>query len=273
MMLFIAIALILVGLLCFIYVSLNPNPSSGGDRFGFKSGSRSPRNAGSENEHLISRPNPRKGAEILASSKRAPSLDQIEKQKHLENLFVEGRRIPKQNRSAEPSSSYNAAPEYEEVSSIEEEFLETDLSSHSSHSGIEVLEESPKFSFAAEQKRPEEEVREIRFEIEGILYLDQGRELPYEKLANKKEELSPDKLKGLKRVGPGRLNESRDSLCFEALNSSYKYSFSEIEKILFFDEGIVLIPSKANYPVPVFFTRETNHLKSYLENSSQTFSK
>lgn len=272
-MLFIAIALILVGLLCFIYVSLNPNPSSGGDRFGFKSGSRGPRNAGSENEHLISRPNARKGAEILASSKRAPSLEQIEKQKHLESLFVEGRRIPKQNHSSEPSSSFSMAPEYEDVSSIEEEYSETEISSHSSQSGsgIEVLEESPKFSFAGEQKRPEE-VREIRFEIEGILYLDQGRELPYERLANKKEELGPDKLKGLKRVGPGKLNESRDSLCFEALNSSYKYSFSEIEKILFFDEGIVLIPSKANYPVPVFFTKETNHLKSYLENSSQTFS-
>ncbi|MCG6168185.1 LIC_11490 family protein [Leptospira sanjuanensis] len=258
MMLFIAIALILVGLLCFIYVSLNPNPSEG---FGFKPGLRK---GGSENEHLISRPNARKGAEILSSSKRAPSLEQIEKQKHLENLFVEGRRIPKQSKisSSEPEASYETVSSIE----VEEDFGED----NAPHSGIEVLEESPKFSIASEQKK--EEVREVRFEIDGLLYLDQNRELPYEKLASKKEELTPDKLKGLKRIGPGKLNESRDMLAFEALNSSYKYSFSEIEKILFFDEGIVLIPSKSNYPVPVFFTRETNHLKSYLESSSRTFS-
>ncbi|EMJ93142.1 LIC_11490 family protein [Leptospira alstonii] len=251
MMLFIAIALILVGLLCFIYVSLNPNSFSDGGRFGDS------RKGNSENKSI-------KGAEILAASKRVPSLEQIEKQKHLENLFVEGRKIPQQNKAAQSSPSESL---YENVSLVEEEADEMEVSSPSG-----TLKESSKFSFVEEQKQKEEEVREIRFEIDGILYLDQSRELPFEKLANKKEELTPDKLKSLKRIGPGKLIESRDSLSFEALNSSYRYAFSEIEKILFFDEGIVLISSKPNYPVPVFFTKETSHLKSYLESSSQTFS-
>lgn len=252
-MLFIAIALILVGLLCFIYVSLNPNSPSGGERFG------EPRKGNSENKSM-SRSNPLKGAEILAASKRVPSLEQIEKQKHLENLFVEGRKIPEQNKAAQSESFY------ENVSLVEEKSDEMEVSDSSG-----TLEESPKFSFVEKQKQ-KEEVREVRFQIDGILYLDQSRELPFEKLANKKEELTPDKLKSLKRIGPGQLIESRDSLSFEALNSSYRYSFSEIEKILFFDEGIVLISSQPNYPVPVFFTKETGHLKSYLESSSQTFS-
>ncbi|KLO75717.1 LIC_11490 family protein [Leptospira interrogans] len=252
MMLLIAITLVLVGLLCFIYVSLNP--STDRERLGFKS------NVRKGNYQNESGPNLRRGAEILAASKKTPSWEQIEKQKHLENLFVEGRRIPKKNQVLESSPSESF---YEEIT---EEITEE----KSSHSGIEVLEEpTPQ---ETEQKFQEEEIREVRFEIEGILYLDQNRELPFEKLADKKENLTPDKWKGLKRIGPGKLNEGRDSFYFEALNSSYKYSFSEIEKILFFDEGIVLIPSKTNYPIPLFFTKETSHLKSYLESSSRTFS-
>ncbi|AOP34282.1 hypothetical protein A0128_10740 [Leptospira tipperaryensis] len=258
MMLFIAIALILVGLLCFIYVSLNPH-GSGQDRPTSKSSSA--RSGNSEIDHLISRPNSKRAGEILASNKRASQTENVEKQRHLENLFVEGRKIPKQS----PISYSSSESQLENLPSDEEEFI----SQETSPSGIQVLEESPKYSFIKENK--EEEVREIRFEIDGILYLDQNRELPFEKLADKKEDLTPDLLRGLKRIGPGKLNESKESLSFEALNSSYRYSFSEIEKILFFDEGIVLIPSKSNYPIPVFFTKETSHLKSYLESSSKTF--
>ncbi|MBM9499449.1 hypothetical protein JWG44_04200 [Leptospira sp. 201903071] len=258
MMLFIAIALILVGLLCFIYVSLNPN-GSGQERPASQS---SPSRSGnSEIDHLISRPNSKRAGEILASNKRSSQMEDVEKKRHLENLFVEGRKIPKQDKA--PNSSFETP--LESFSDGEEEFI----SEEHSPSGIQVLEESPKYSLIKEEKP--EEVREIRFEIEGLLYLDQNRELPFEKLSNKKEDLTPELLRGLKRIGPGKLNESKESLCFEALNSSFRYSFSEIEKILFFDEGIVLIPSKSNYPIPVFFTKETSHLKSYLESSSKTF--
>ncbi|RHX89638.1 LIC_11490 family protein [Leptospira stimsonii] len=258
MMLFIAIALILVGLLCFIYVSLNPH-GSGQERPTSKVGSSRPGN--SDIDHLISRPNAKRGGEILLSNKRSLQMENTEKQRYLENKFVEGRKIPKQS----PVSQSSSESHLEILPEEEKEFI----SQESDHSGIQVLEESDSSSFIKENKP--EEVREIRFEIEGLLYLDQNREIPFERLADKKEELTPDLLKGLKRIGPGKLNESKDSLSFEALNSSYRYSFSEIEKILFFDEGIVLIPSKSNYPVPVFFTKETSHLKSYLENSSQVF--
>ncbi|EQA61219.1 LIC_11490 family protein [Leptospira alexanderi] len=263
MMLFIAITLILVGLLCFIYVSINPN--SGRERPKLSN----TRKENSQNEHLSRYEfDPRKGAEILAATKRAPNLEQIEKQKHLEDLFVEGRKIPKQDKVLQPTASSSAEFFDESISSIEEEFSRTE--EVPSRSGVEILEEPPKFSFVNEEKSKVEEVKEIRFEIDGILYLDQNRELLYEKLADKKKELIPDKLKSLKRIGPGKLSENRDFLSFEALNSSYKYFFSEIERILFFDEGIVLISSKQNYPIPVFFTKETNQLKSYLESSSQT---
>ncbi|TGM58005.1 LIC_11490 family protein [Leptospira adleri] len=260
MMLFIAIALILVGLLCFIYVSLNPN-GSGSERSASKSSS--PRSGNSEIDYLISRPSAKRAGEILASNKRSSQTDNAEKQRHLENLFVEGRKIPKQS----PIPHSSSGSQSESFQNEDDEFI----SQETGPSGIQVLEESesPSFSFVKEKK--DEEVKEVRFEIEGLLYLDQNRDLPFEKLADKKEALTPDLLRGLKRIGPGKLYESKDSLSFEALNSSYRYSFSEIEKILFFDEGVVLIPSKPNYPVPVFFTKETSHLKSYLESSSKTF--
>lgn len=254
-MLFIAIALILVGLLCFIYVSLNPN-GLGGNRV--SSGSRS---ANSENEHLISRPNSKRGADILPSSKRTPSPENLEKQKRLENLFVEGRKIPKQSFFSEPTEEQR----FEGESNFEKgESIESTIDS----SRLQILEESAQESLIVSRKP--EEVREIRFEIDGVLYLDQNKDLPFEKLSKQKELLTPDTMKGLRRIGPGKLNESREALSFEASNSCYKYLFSEIEKILFFDEGVVLIPIKTNYPIPVFFTKETNQLKSYLESSSQT---
>lgn len=77
-MLFIAIALILVGLLCFIYVSLNPNSGRERSKLRFKSNIRK---ENSENEHLSRHEfDPRKGAEILAATKRASNLGEIEKQ-------------------------------------------------------------------------------------------------------------------------------------------------------------------------------------------------
>lgn len=268
MMLFIAIALILVGLLCFIYVSLNPN--SGSDRTSFRNQSKS---AAADADLFVARPNVKRGAEILANTKRAPSLEVLEKQKRMEDLFVEGRKIPKQRKESYPSTEPFASFESEKGSEgntdeIREENY--DVGPRNPSSGIQVLEESESVPKSRTDAASAEEIRDVRFEIEGILYLDSSRDLPYEALADQKRDLSPEILKGLKRIGAGKLQESKGAVFFDALNSSYRYSFSEIEKILFFDEGIVLIPSQSDYPVPVFFTKGIDSLKSYLEHSQKT---
>ncbi|TGK38595.1 hypothetical protein EHQ12_04285 [Leptospira gomenensis] len=270
MMLFIAIALILVGLLCFIYVSLNPN--SGNDR---TTSLRNPsKSAPADSDLFVARPNSKRGAEILANVKRTQSPDVLEKQKRMEDLFVEGRKIPKQNKQSSPAS-FSAFESETGLQETEDGIRRKEIDSlgvldpQTHPSGIQVLEESVS-GIQFETSSRAEDIREVRFEIEGILYLDASRDLPYEGLADQKRDLSPELLKGLKRIGAGKLQESKGAVFFDALNSSYRYSFSEIEKILFFDEGIVLIPSQSDYPVPVFFTKEIDSLKSYLEHSQKT---
>ncbi|WP_210413083.1 LIC_11490 family protein [Leptospira semungkisensis] len=235
-MLYIALALILVGILCFIYVSFQPNsktePSSGGF-------SRS--NSISNREKKISQ-------DALASMKK-PSRTETYAQMDL--AFAEERKIRPSFPRQEEETFLQGSEMYEKTSS--EEIV------------TRPWEEEPKPQVREVHTQPEEihsAPKEAEWSMEGILFLDLSGRLPYESL---KEKLKPESLKGFRRMGKGSIREIPGGFRFQASNSEFSYKLSEVEKIVFYDEGFALLPLKREYPTPVFLTKDSEKFKAYLE--------
>ncbi|TGL29762.1 hypothetical protein EHQ52_17465 [Leptospira koniambonensis] len=233
MMLYIALALILVGILCFIYVSFQPNSKKE-----FSAGSFPKGNLPSAREKKIS-----DGS--LASLKKQ---GRSETYSHMDQVFAEERKIRPlserqrmETREAEPEVS-------------EEEF------------GTEIWDETKRgevLEMVTEPERTQPRIpKEEEWSMEGVLFLDLSGRLPYEAL---QEKIRPETLKGFRRMGKGSIREIPGGFTFQARNSEFSYKLNEVEKIVFYDQGFALLPLKREYPTPIFLTKDGEKFKSYLE--------
>lgn len=235
-MLYIALALILVGILCFIYVSFQPGTK------------KDPGGSGQ------ARPNSFSGREKKISQDALAALrkpGQSEGRNRLEHAFAEERKIP--------SLSERRTLEQEEADP-DEEFREEIVTEP-----WKPEVEKPEMIERNEDVLPEIKTREEEWSLDGILFLDLSGRLPYESL---KQKVRPESLKGFRRMGQGRIREIPGGFSFLARNSEFSYKLDEVEKIIFYDEGFALLPLKREYPTPVFLTKETEKFKSYLEQAS-----
>ncbi|WP_210409385.1 LIC_11490 family protein [Leptospira fletcheri] len=241
-MLYIALALILVGLLCFIYVSFLPSGRQGSPKPYPVRASHSP-------------PNDRKILkETLAGTKKNSQADSASE---YDRMFAENRKIP-------PSSHFQEVKEEERIEEEDRIWMEEVRSEPVRQVEPTIRTETVR-SETPVHSDPEPSTQEW-WSMEGVLFLDLSGKLPYENL---KERIRPEQLKGFRRIGEGRVQEIQGGFCFHALNSEFKYKFDEVEKVVFYDEGFALLPSKREYPVPIFLTSDTEKFKSYLENVSR----
>ncbi|PKA15336.1 LIC_11490 family protein [Leptospira haakeii] len=234
MMLYIALALILVGILCFIYVSFQPNSKKD---FGVRSGNLPP-----AREKKIS-------PDTLASLKKQ---GRSEIYSQMDQAFAEERKIrPLSERQR--MESQRSEPEVSE----EEEF------------GTETWDETKRgeiLEMVTEPERTQPRIpKEEEWSMEGILFLDLSGRLPYEAL---QEKIRPETLKGFRRMGKGSIREIPGGFSFQARNSEFSYKLNEVEKIVFYDQGFALLPLKREYPTPIFLTKDGEKFKSYLEYTS-----
>ncbi len=239
MMLYIALALILVGILCFIYVSFQTTSKKDLGGAGFSRG-----NSNFAKEKKVS-------AESLAS--RGKTSREVHSQ--MDQAFAEERKIrPVSQRQNQEMSSY-----YEEESeSFEEDIVTRPL----------LREEERKNYMPPKMEEFQDEgPKEQEWSMEGILFLDLSGRLPYESL---KQKVRAENLKGFRRMGQGRIREIPGGFSFQARNSEFSYRLDEVEKIVFYDEGFALLPLKRDYPTPVFITKEAEKFKSYLEYASRS---
>ncbi|TGK05550.1 hypothetical protein EHQ53_18195 [Leptospira langatensis] len=242
MMLYIALALILVGILCFIYVSFQPNSKTESGSSGFSRGNSVP----SSKEKKVSQ-------DALASMKKG---GRSEMYAQMDQAFAEERKIrPYSQRQKE--ETFSREPEaFETVS--QEEIVTRPLEE----------ERKPEIrEIHTKQEETHASPKEEEWSMEGILFLDLSGRLPYESL---KEKLRPESLKGFRRMGKGIIREIPGGFRFQASNSEFSYKLSEVEKIIFYDEGFALLPLKREYPTPVFLTKDSEKFKSYLEYTAGT---
>ncbi|PJZ25153.1 hypothetical protein CH352_11375 [Leptospira hartskeerlii] len=234
MMLYIALALILVGILCFIYVSFQPNSKKEFSASSFPKGNIAP-----AREKKISQ-------ESLASLKKQ---GRSEIYSQMDIAFAEERKIrPLSERQRMESR------ETESEVSDPEEF------------GTEIWDETKRgevLEMVTEPERAQPRIpKEEEWSMEGVLFLDLSGRLPYEAL---QEKIRPETLKGFRRMGKGSIREIPGGFTFQARNSEFSYKLNEVEKIVFYDQGFALLPLKREYPTPIFLTKDGEKFKSYLE--------
>ncbi|EMJ96911.1 MULTISPECIES: hypothetical protein [unclassified Leptospira] len=239
MMLYIALALILVGILCFIYVSFQPNSKKEFGSSQFQKG-----NLPAAREKKIS-------PDTLASLKKQ---GRSESYSQMDSAFAEERKIrPLSERQRMETQRTEA-----EVSD-QEEF------------GVEIWDETKRgevLEMVTEPERTQPKIpKEEEWSMEGILFLDLSGRLPYEAL---QEKIRPETLKGFRRMGKGSIREIPGGFTFQARNSEFSYKLNEVEKIVFYDQGFALLPLKREYPTPIFLTKDGEKFKSYLEYTASS---
>lgn len=241
-MLYIALALILVGILCFIYVSFQPNSKKE-----FSSGAFLKGNPVSGREKKISQ-------DTLASLKKPVQSGRSEIYSQMDIAFAEERKI-------RPLSERQKQESFREDSEIPETEEEEILTESLGNSRGEILEMTTEPERIQTARIPKEE----EWSMEGVLFLDLSGRLPYEAL---QEKIRPETLKGFRRMGKGSIREIPGGFSFQARNSEFSYKLNEVEKIVFYDEGFALLPLKREYPTPIFLTKDGEKFKSYLEYTS-----
>ncbi len=224
-MLYAAFALIMVGVLCFVYVSLSSDRPAKQER---------------------SAVNSRRGREEEGSA------------------YTKAYRMPSTN-SASPWMDDRIRRE-REFSNGDHPFSSSSFlaQSHSKRPAVveqtAVLEPTPQ----GFQTIPEIPEVEAELNLSGTLYLDQSGKLPFGKTDLKDVQLTEEDVRNFRRVGPAELNEENGKLVFHSKNTSFTYPAKDIDQVVFYHQGFVLIPRESQAPRPVFFTKDLDSMKEFL---------
>ena len=102
-------------------------------------------------------------------------------------------------------------------------------------------------------------------EISGLLYLDYLKRIPYHGQNIKQLELKEEMFCMIKRIGLATAREHSAGFNLFSLNSQYNYNFSDVESILFYDEGFIITSNKSEYPTAIFLTKNVDSFKEILQ--------
>ncbi len=229
-MLYAAIAMIIVGVLCFLYVSLNPNSanvSAGTKRTVSERGQAGPGYSANFRHQPLSSVSPQLDERIRRDREIADTKPHWQ----------------------EPSINYTkqAVPP---PSIVEKTTILKDSE--------EGFEEVP----------PEVEPKITSFHMEGILYLDHSGKIPFGEKDLSETESSEETLRNFKRVGPAKLKEEDGKFVFYSGNASYTYQSYELDQVVFYDQGIAFLLKDTRVPRPVYFTKEMDELKEFLSQAA-----
>lgn len=112
-------------------------------------------------------------------------------------------------------------------------------------------------------------ILDVGFSISGILYLDYGKQIPFESKKIKEMDWMEDNFTKFKRVGPATMEEKEGNFVFMDDDSQIQeYHVHSLEQIVFLDGAFSLIPTNSESPVPVFFTDEIEKFKKFLAGNN-----
>ncbi|MCB1160047.1 MAG: hypothetical protein H7A25_19210 [Leptospiraceae bacterium] len=115
------------------------------------------------------------------------------------------------------------------------------------------------------QIESEEEVQEeTGFALDGILFLDYGRKIPYDDRNIQNIDWEEEFFEHFKRVGNVRLREEEDSFEFHHQNTIHRYSVPSLSQVIFYDNAFSLLPKDDETPIPLFFTEKVDRFKDFL---------
>ncbi len=230
-MLYAALAMILVGVLCFLYVSLSPNSANP---------------TGGNKKTLADRENVGRG---YSANYRHQPISGVSPQ--LDERIRRDREIADHRPHwQEPNINYSK-PVVPTPSIVEKTAVLKD-----SEDGFS---EVPK----------EEEPKITNFAMEGTLYLDHSGKIPFGEKDLSDAETGEETLRNFKRVGPAKLKEEDGKFVFYSGNASYTYQAHELDQVVFYDQGIAFLLKDTRAPRPVYFTKEMDELKNFLTQATE----
>jgi hypothetical protein len=231
-MLYIAIAMILVGILCFVYVSLAPrDPASYEDM----------------------------GSSFLPGKKRGRVTESDLKEallhsRHRSRLSPEDWERVLRERSAPPGTGRDSQRS-EDPSQV--------LYTTALDDGVDAPDVVG--SVAIQNKEGESVIPEpeASFRIHGLLFTDHKGKIPFATQDLSDLELSPEMCAELRRMGEGTLSEQGGALVFQVKNLTLRYEPRDLKQIVFYDEAAVFLPGRPDLSAPIFFTDDLDELKAF----------
>ncbi|BDA77794.1 hypothetical protein LPTSP3_g07240 [Leptospira kobayashii] len=230
-MLYAAFGMILVGVLCFLYVSLSPK-SQKNDQNTKRSRPDQRDFAGSGYSSAYRRTPP---------STVSPQLD--------ERIRREREIADRRPAWEEPSLSYARSPE-PKPSVVEK---------------ATILQETGE---GLSEILPPEPAKIVQFEMDGILYFDHSGKIPFGSKDLGDSDTSEEDLRNFKRVGSAILKEEDGKFVFYSGNASYTYQSQDLEQVVFYDQGFVFLLKDGKAAKPVYFTNHLDQFKDFLTQAT-----
>jgi hypothetical protein len=239
-MLYIAIAMILVGVLCFVYVSMAPTTGA----------SQTGRMDSQQNSHEPGRRRGKLSEDDLKESlyyarKRPGSIDN-----DMEERILHEREF---------SSAYSA--------SNPQAFAPSHPSDNIVFTQPSPIDQKPEIvesvTILGSDGKNVEPAPEERLIVKGLLFLDSKGRLPLENRDFSSIDLSEDAFSDLRRIGEGALLEESGKLIFRVKNLSYTYEPRDLKQVVFYDEAVVFLPIRPDYSSVIFFTDGTDDIRAF----------
>ncbi|WCL50313.1 LIC_11490 family protein [Leptospira sp. GIMC2001] len=231
-MLFIAIAMILIGILCFIYVSLAQGDSNKAQVDRLESNFPGKRRAKMQETDLRH--------SLYNARGRSQSNDLDDDRILHERSFSDSNYSDPEVLYTKPVMETSKRPDIvDSVSVIDEAGSKVNLEPES------------------------------HFKIRGLLFMDMKGKIPYEKKDLKDLDLSEDCFQDLRRVGEGAMSDENGSMIFRVKNLTYTYEPRDLKQVVFFDEAVVFLPSRPDLPAPVFFTDGTDEVRAFFAQAEK----
>ncbi|MCZ8156504.1 MAG: hypothetical protein O9264_10325 [Leptospira sp.] len=229
-MLYAAIAMIVVGILCFLYVSLSPNSSQS---------STSPR-----------RTSPERNPSFQGYSANFRHNPQQAVSASLDERIRRDREIADNRPEWREPTIRDLKPSVPPPAIIEKTAVLKDM-----EDGFEEVS-------------PVIEPKVHSFHMEGILYMDHSGKIPFGQKELLPNDSNDEVLRSFKRVGPAKLKEEDGKFVFYSGNASYTYMSYELEQVVFYDQGVAFVLKDPKTPRPVYFTKEMDELKEFLSQAT-----
>lgn len=102
--------------------------------------------------------------------------------------------------------------------------------------------------------------------LEGILFIDYGKKIPFNNRKLKEIQWNEDFFTSFKRVGNAKMSVNAKVFIFFHGEEAFRYPVDDLEQVIFYDHAFSFIPVNQSLPIPVFFSEQTQKLKDYLAN-------
>jgi hypothetical protein len=102
------------------------------------------------------------------------------------------------------------------------------------------------------------------FTLEGLLFLDYGRKIPFQNKKIKEFEWKEEYFSSFKRIGLVEFRGFSNRFEFSIGSSIYDYEIDKLSQVIFYENAFALMTENQTVPVPLLFTKEMESFKEFL---------